>query len=129
MFVKNNSQVNTPLSIIILPFWSFIFNIWCISSGRINKLEQSAKKYGWKRGTENEIKERIGDVLKNDYKKGIGYDPVYTNCEHFATHLVFGETHSVQTDHLSQVFNEMQFWKDLGVCLIQNSILDIVLHI
>jgi len=62
--------------------------------GRINNLELAAKKYGWKRGTKKEIRARIAHVLKGgdrEFINGGNYDPVYTNCEQFATFLVFGE--------------------------------------
>jgi len=64
---------------------------------------------------------RITHVLKGgdrEFINGGNYDPVYTNCEQFATFLVFGEKLSVQTDHLSQVFKEKNLWEDLGGCLI-----------
>jgi len=50
-------------------------------------------------------------------RQSITYDPVYSNCEHFATFLVFGKPISLQADHQSKFLTQVLF-EDLGVVLI-----------
>jgi len=82
-------------------------------------LERAAEKYGWRRGTKQELMLRARLVLEEMDKRfypGMNYDGAYTNCEHFATYLVFGEPVSLQADHIVQ-FYAKKLGKDLIIVL------------